>query len=914
MGTNYLPPFANGSGANVLDYASWMTLADQQTGFQSGIARSIRCNFPWAEGAAAAHAIGSVVVANTNADATIDATALATNFGNSVVQVAVAQTITGAKTFSGATTVTGTFKSNSLLPRSTNSYDLGSSSVKWRNVYATTFTGNLTGTATKATGDADGNTISTTYAKLASANTFSGVNTFSGRTILNGRTDFTILYITDGTNTHSAIRNELTASSYGSNVSFGAGGSTFITSGESSGYITEDNGFSSASEHVQLLADSQIYFRPDLNSGWDSSKGAIMSSGVFRPLTNAGMSLGNSSYKWNNVYANGFVGDLTGTASQATADATGATISTTYVHLAGAETITGVKTFTNDFVRQFKTFTKGTTPSSSQYISIRFTDANAAALGGIQSYVDTDGATRVRLYSYKNDPNSTDFKAMGVINPLTGSAYAYCPSTPAGSNSNQIATADFVVGFDSNAVHKTGDESITGVKTFENYLVIDRTDQTPTEGEQVGAINFRYKNPDGTTITIYPFQYIAGTNTSNNSLALGSSNGATIIGAGEGGKRIYATNSAAANSESLFLAADSSIYTYAGVSNDGSGGTLVSTQSASGATFSVPLNAPTAAAGTSTTQVATTEFVSSGFLPLSGGAMTGAITSAIETTVAASRATGNVWVARANRTDTGKGLSFGVGSAGQNRGLYDISNSKWGFFLGSDDIASSQLAVSDTSDDSASHLASTGWVKDVLADYAITSALSAYLPLAGGTMTGTITSTTQTTIKHSSNTASTQILGGTSANYGAYLRLDGQTGTYKGGFRLAANDSSSGSRVTTLLYGTPAGSLTWGGKELATQEWVKVSAKGSRTTNGNWSITGLEINKPLFILHQKSGNTGVCTLAATSGVANGGKNSNQLYNLGKDRTDVAVFVPSAATVVIACGGLADDGDELYAYQ
>ena len=82
MGTNYLPPFANGSGANVLDYASWMTLTDQQTGFQSGIARSIRCNFPWAEGAAAAHAIGSVVVANTNADATIVATALATNFGN----------------------------------------------------------------------------------------------------------------------------------------------------------------------------------------------------------------------------------------------------------------------------------------------------------------------------------------------------------------------------------------------------------------------------------------------------------------------------------------------------------------------------------------------------------------------------------------------------------------------------------------------------------------------------------------------------------------------------------------------------------------------------------------------------------------------------------------------------------------
>lgn len=54
-----------------------------------------------------------------------------------------------------------------LFPLTNNSMTLGTSSKKWSNVYATTFTGALSGnasTATKATQDASGNTITTTYA------------------------------------------------------------------------------------------------------------------------------------------------------------------------------------------------------------------------------------------------------------------------------------------------------------------------------------------------------------------------------------------------------------------------------------------------------------------------------------------------------------------------------------------------------------------------------------------------------------------------------------------------------------------------------------------------------------------------------------------------------------------------------
>lgn len=66
----------------------------------------------------------------------------------------------------------------SLVPHTTNSINLGSSSKKWANVYATTFNGNAT-SATKATQDASGNVITTTYATKAEIPDVSGFLTSS---------------------------------------------------------------------------------------------------------------------------------------------------------------------------------------------------------------------------------------------------------------------------------------------------------------------------------------------------------------------------------------------------------------------------------------------------------------------------------------------------------------------------------------------------------------------------------------------------------------------------------------------------------------------------------------------------------------------------------------------------------------
>jgi hypothetical protein len=161
----------------------------------------------------------------------------------------------------------------------------------------------------------------------------------------------------------------------------------------------------------------------------------------------------------------------------------------------------------------------------------------------------------------------------------------------------------------STAVLTSGNQTIAGTKTFSDPPIIDRSDVTTTAGTLIGAYTFKASTPSGTAVNLIPFQYIPSDQTANVGIAIGSQSGATVIGAGEGGKKIYATNNAVANSENLYLAADGNIVAYCGCANDGSGATNVFTSSDTSSTFYVPLYAPTAATATDNTQVATTAFV-----------------------------------------------------------------------------------------------------------------------------------------------------------------------------------------------------------------------------------------------------------------------------------------------------------------
>lgn len=80
MATNQLLPFANGDTPNVLDFATWNTLAARLTGFQSGIASAQQFNRILAQGGAAGYVIGQMVASLAGKDATIDAETLYTNF------------------------------------------------------------------------------------------------------------------------------------------------------------------------------------------------------------------------------------------------------------------------------------------------------------------------------------------------------------------------------------------------------------------------------------------------------------------------------------------------------------------------------------------------------------------------------------------------------------------------------------------------------------------------------------------------------------------------------------------------------------------------------------------------------------------------------------------------------------------
>lgn len=96
-----------------------------------------------------------------------------------------AQSFAGNKTFTGNTTLSGTLTVNSttalndtattqtIVPKTTNTYNLGSSSALWKDIYATTFHGALDGNAATAT--QTGHTL--TFSNSASgysADTFNG--------------------------------------------------------------------------------------------------------------------------------------------------------------------------------------------------------------------------------------------------------------------------------------------------------------------------------------------------------------------------------------------------------------------------------------------------------------------------------------------------------------------------------------------------------------------------------------------------------------------------------------------------------------------------------------------------------------------------------------------------------------------
>ena len=213
-----------------------------------------------------------------------------------------------------------------LRPWNNNDYDLGTSSNKFKTVYATTFNGNAT-TATRATSDGSGNNINTTYVKSVTG--ASGTGYTITVTKGNGSTSsFTIPLATTG---------GLGLVSTGSQ-SF-AGTKTFtgtvILSKTADADATSYNspalvvGGTSTAYHMEIDANEIIaksgetgYSQLNLNTEGGSvhiganqtddstelNVNGIIRGTHIRPLETNIYSLGSNERKWNYVYANRLIG------------------------------------------------------------------------------------------------------------------------------------------------------------------------------------------------------------------------------------------------------------------------------------------------------------------------------------------------------------------------------------------------------------------------------------------------------------------------------------------------------------------------------------------------------------------------------------------------------------------------------
>lgn len=199
----------------------------------------------------------------------------------------------------------------------------GNATIKLPATIKANITGNCTGssgsctgnaaTATKATGDKNGNDITTTYANLTGAQTISGVKTFTGKPILtNGIT----MRVTDTNSTTTRDSQVLYANSSntanGINVAFGSGGNAVVGGGES--YTAQLNALAgNSSEDLYLTSDGNIYLKPNAQTFANAKTITLNTAGELSGLAKVTAT----------AFAGALTGNVTGNCSGSSGSCTG---------------------------------------------------------------------------------------------------------------------------------------------------------------------------------------------------------------------------------------------------------------------------------------------------------------------------------------------------------------------------------------------------------------------------------------------------------------------------------------------------------------------------------------------------------------------------------------------------------------
>lgn len=188
------------------------------------------------------------------------------------------------------------------------------------------------------------------------------------------------------------------------------------------------------------------------------------------------------------------------------------------VHIAGTETITGTKTFSQNILltnnaqtyrhiySNNSTVTKGTAPSAITGMDYMLRDSANSNIAAFSSWYNTNGNINIALSAYTPTQGSTTHADLRVGNYASGRADVVF-ETPTGvanscldgetnsTTSNMVALKGWVnnPATSTNVVHRTGNETIGGVKRFsENILTnINATRNVAPSTTQYGGIGIR---------------------------------------------------------------------------------------------------------------------------------------------------------------------------------------------------------------------------------------------------------------------------------------------------------------------------------------------------------------------------------------------------------------------------------------
>ena len=462
----------------------------------------------------------------------------------------------------------------SFRPYDNNSYDLGSSSYQWKSVYANAYYLGTTAFGDIVTHNASEFLTShqslSNYVTLNSAQTISGIKTITGGN--QGKMVFKNPNYTKG----DALESSVTVSRiyFGNSASYDSVNAVLSTDINTSG--------NSIVELCAINNTSSESTRTSLILTYDKSatrKRLLKSWGDFVPYGDSTYDLGSSSYQWNNIYANQLylngtefkISDIPTKTSDLTNDSgflTSHQSLSNYVTLDSSQILTATKNFTTNIN------TSGTSTTSRETWRLVFnkdsadTDSTAAAqIGLVQGANASNFAAILRLANPRanNKPTTGNtgncWSGIGVYyNYDENKGYPYalnCWDWPASSNSvNELASTSWV-----RTYCETTKGFLTSHQSLDGYLPL--AGGIMTGDLIIKGATLKFSSLDTTEgSTTYRTDTLIKSVSSNTTYGLNvlfGSNGAAVLGAGEG-KDSLLTELAGTASEDVYIIADGSIH------------------------------------------------------------------------------------------------------------------------------------------------------------------------------------------------------------------------------------------------------------------------------------------------------------------------------------------------------------------